>query len=128
MQEARFQAAVATLADAQQSVFVIVMRPEKSALVEAAYELKELGLGNQTLIVNQVFRATRSDDPVAKSIENLGREVLEQMPPALRMFRATRCRFGPLIWWVSMRSAPCCREMARQPRPFHRLDCQNDAS
>lgn len=85
----RFKAAVATLADPQQAMFVIVMRPEKSALVEAARtssELKELGLGNQTLIVNQVFRATRSDDSVAKSLEDLGRDVLEQMPPALRMF------------------------------------------
>ena len=89
MQEARFKAAVATLADSQQAVFVLVMRPEKSAVIEAARtsaELKEPGLGNQTLIVNQVFRATRADDLVAKSLEDLGRQVLEQMPAALRTF------------------------------------------
>jgi arsenite/tail-anchored protein-transporting ATPase len=89
MQQARFEAAVSTLADPRQSIFVLVLRPEKSALAEAARtssELKELGLGNQCVIVNQVFHASLADDPVARSLEEAGLEVLEEMPSALRMF------------------------------------------
>jgi len=86
MQEERFKAALAALADPQQAVFFLVTRPEKSAIAEAARtssELNELGLASQYLIVNQVFRATRADDLVAKSLEELGRQALSQIPASL---------------------------------------------
>jgi len=86
MQEGRFRDAMVALADSQRTVFVLVTRPEKSALVEAARtssELKTLGLGNQCLVVNGVFRATGADDKVAKALEELGRQALAQVPEAL---------------------------------------------
>ncbi len=86
MPEERFKAALAALAGPQQAVFFLVTRPEKSAIAEAARtssELKEMGLGNQCLIVNQVFRATRADAIVAKSLEELGRQALSQIPASL---------------------------------------------
>jgi arsenite-transporting ATPase len=86
MQEGRFKDAMVALADSQRTVFVLVTRPEKSALVEAARtssELKALGLGNQCLVVNGVFQATKADDKVAKALEELGRQALAQVPEAL---------------------------------------------
>ncbi len=84
-QEERFRAAMLALADPSQTGFVLVTRPEKSALTEAARtssELKALGLANQCLVVNGVLRATTSD-PVAKSLAGLEQQILAQMPRAL---------------------------------------------
>ena len=86
MQEGRFRDAMVALADSQRTVFVLVTRPEKSALVEAARtssELKTLGLGNQCLVVNGVFHATAADDRVAKVLEELGRAALAEVPEVL---------------------------------------------
>lgn len=86
MQEGRFRDAMLALADSQRTVFVLVARPEKSALVEAARtssELKTLGLGNQSLVVNGVFHATGTDDKVAMALEERGRQALAQVPAAL---------------------------------------------
>jgi len=58
MQEARFQAAMAALTDAEQTTVVLVARPDASTLDEAgrtAVELSALGLRNQRLVVNGVF-------------------------------------------------------------------------
>ena len=58
-------------------------RPERSALAEAARtsaELQALGLLNQRLVVNGVFHATLSDDPIAKSLEDSGQQALAAMP------------------------------------------------
>jgi arsenite-transporting ATPase len=87
MQEGRFRDAMIALADSQRTVFVLVTRPEKSAIAEAArtsWELKTLGLANQCLVVNGVFHATGADDKVAKALEELGRQALAQIPEALR--------------------------------------------
>ena len=54
---------------------VLVTRPDKSALAEAARtcdELKELGLNNQRLVVNGVFHASTQTDAVALAFEALG--------------------------------------------------------
>lgn len=87
MQEERFLAALNTLSDAKQTTVVLVARPEKGALLEAANtseELLALGLSNQRLVVNGVFHATDSSDLVASSIEKLGLNELAAMPVGLR--------------------------------------------
>ncbi len=49
-----------------------------------AVELRALGLANQRLAINGVFRASQpGQDPVADAIERLGREAMGQMPDAL---------------------------------------------
>lgn len=87
MQESRFRAAMTALADPDRTTFVLVTRPERSAIAEAdrtSGELKSLGLGNQWLIVNGIFHATRHDDDVAKALEEVGRQALAEIPEALR--------------------------------------------
>jgi arsenite-transporting ATPase len=87
MQEQLFNAALAALNDATQTTVVLVARPDKGALDEAARtsdELRALGLTNQRLVVNAVFHRTHTDDPIAAAIEALGRKALDEMPAALR--------------------------------------------
>lgn len=87
MQEQLFNAVLAALNDATQTTVVLVARPDKGALDEAARtsdELRALGLTNQRLVVNAVFHRTHADDPIATAIEALGRKALDEMPAALR--------------------------------------------
>ncbi|MEO0002673.1 MAG: arsenical pump-driving ATPase, partial [Pseudomonadota bacterium] len=87
MQEARFNAALAALSDPRQTTVILVARPERGAIAEAARssdELRALGLGNQALIVNGLFQASDPHDPVAGAIEALGRQALAEMPLPLR--------------------------------------------
>ena len=87
MQETRFRAALAALGDAARTAIILVTRPDRSALREAARtsaELQALGLGNQRLAINGVFHASNRSDSVALSVETLGREALTEMPAILR--------------------------------------------
>lgn len=87
MQEARFNAALAALSDPRQTTVILVVRPDRSAIAEAArtsVELVELGLSNQALIVNGLFQASDPHDLVAGAIEALGRQALQDMPIPLR--------------------------------------------
>ncbi len=86
MQRDRYREAVAALADANRTRLILVARPERATLAEAARtsgELAALGLSNQHLVVNGVFLATDRSDPLAVAIEASGREALEQMPEEL---------------------------------------------
>ncbi len=87
MQEERFKAALAALSDPAQTTVVLVTRPDKGAMAEAARsaeELKGLGLHNQRLAINGVFHASDSRDAVAAAIEALGQQALDEMPASLR--------------------------------------------
>jgi arsenite-transporting ATPase len=46
--------------------------------------LASLGIHNQCLVINGVFRATRRDDPVAVAFEQRGQQALAAMPETLR--------------------------------------------
>lgn len=87
MQEIRFKAALDALSDPALTTVVLVTRPEKGAIAEASRtseELQALGLGNQRLIVNGVFRSSRNNDAVANALESLGQLAIDDMPPNLR--------------------------------------------
>ena len=87
MQEARFRLALATLSDGSSTTVILVARPETSALNEAARtsaELRALGLFNQRLIVNGVFRASDRSDATAASLEDRGQQALSDFPTALK--------------------------------------------
>jgi len=87
MQEARFKAALAALSDAAKTTVILVARPDRGALAEAArtsVELLALGLGNQRLAINGVFHASDRSDAVAGAIEDVGQQALHDMPAALR--------------------------------------------
>ncbi len=98
MQESRFQAALDTLSDPSQTTVVLVTRPERGAIAEAARssaELRELGLGNQRLAVNGVFEATDRSDAVAIAIERLGQQALAALPAGLRELPQDRIPLRP---------------------------------
>lgn len=98
MQEARFRAALDALGDPSRTTVILVARPDRGALEEAARtaaELRPLGLGNQRLVVNGVFHASDHGDDVACAIEALGRQALREMPPALRGLPQDRVALRP---------------------------------
>lgn len=87
MQEARFKAALDALSDPAVTTVVLVTRPDKGAIAEAAHaseELYALGLKNQRLVINGDFHASDHTDAVAVAIEALGQQALKDMPPSLR--------------------------------------------
>jgi arsenite/tail-anchored protein-transporting ATPase len=89
MREERFRAALAALSDPHMTAIVLVTRPEKSAIAEAARtsaELRALGLFNQRLVANGVFHAALDGDPIAQSLEQTGQQALSEMPEFLRLF------------------------------------------
>ena len=73
-----YENAVAALADGQRTTLVLVSRAEKAALAEAertSGELAAIGVRNQRLILNGLFKATGSD-PVALALEDRGSQAL----------------------------------------------------
>ena len=87
MQEERFRHAMEALANERLTTIVLVTRPERGAIREAdrtSVELKAMGLSNQHLVVNGVFRASGARDAVAASLEKEGRSALADMPEGLR--------------------------------------------
>ena len=87
MQEERFRHAMEALANERLTTIVLVTRPERGAIREAdrtSVELRAMGLSNQHLVVNGVFRASGARDAVAASLEKEGRSALADMPEGLR--------------------------------------------
>ena len=98
MQETRFQAALAALGDPARTTIVLVTRPDRGAIREAARtseELGALGLHNQRLAINGVFEASDASDRVARSFEDLGRRALDEMPAGLRSLPQSRVPLRP---------------------------------
>ena len=73
-----YEHAVATLADGERTTLVLVSRAQKASLREAertSQELAAIGVRNQRLILNGVFKASDSD-PVALALEGRGAQAL----------------------------------------------------
>ncbi len=86
MQEARFRAALDVLGEAGKTTILLVTRPDRAALAEAARtstELRALDFANQRLVINGVFTASLPGDTVAASVERQGQAALAAMPDAL---------------------------------------------
>lgn len=82
-QESLFAAALASLRDPILTTVVLVARPEKSTLDEAARssrDLLDLGLSHQVLVVNGVFVAKDPNDPLAKAFEDKSNFALHHIP------------------------------------------------
>ena len=93
-----YEKAVGTLNDPRLTLLVLVTRAETSAIKEAARasaELAGLGIRNQHLIVNGVFKATDADDPVASAFEQRGRAALDLIPEILADLPRTSIPFHP---------------------------------
>lgn len=91
-QQALYQQTVQALGDPQITTLVLVARPETTAFREAARtsgELAALGVHNQHLVVNGIFRATNGDDPFALALQRRGEQAIAEIPAQLRDFPRT---------------------------------------
>jgi arsenite/tail-anchored protein-transporting ATPase len=74
-----YEGAVAALADGERTTLVLVSRAQRAALAEAertSGELWGVGVRNQRLILNGVFRASAEGDQIAEALERRGAEAL----------------------------------------------------
>lgn len=72
MQEVPFKAALDALCNPELTTVVLVTRADAGAIGEASRtsdELQTLGLHNQRLVINGVFRASDRNDAIAAAIE-----------------------------------------------------------
>lgn len=91
-QQGRYEATVAALGDESQTTFVLVARPEASALREAdrtSHELMTLGLKNQRLVVNGLFIPALRGDKIADAMAARSQASLDLMPPGIASLRRT---------------------------------------
>jgi arsenite/tail-anchored protein-transporting ATPase len=85
-QRQQYQSAVATLADGSQTTIVLVSRPQKAALAEAARtsgELAGLGITHQRLVVNGLMPEAVTDDPLAQAMQQRDQQALKKVPDTL---------------------------------------------
>lgn len=83
----RYHTVVNRLKDPSLTSFYIVARADKPSLKEASRtskELKELGMSNQLLYINGVFKAIDKNDFIAQKIEEIGSEQLHSIPENLK--------------------------------------------
>jgi arsenite/tail-anchored protein-transporting ATPase len=115
-QRERYAATVAALEDPATTTVVLVSRPEPGALAEAArthHELSALGLANQRLIVNGVFRATDPGDALAVAIERRARAAMQAIPAVLAALPRTEVPLQP----HNLVGLEALRALFRDPRP-----------
>ncbi|MCB2298209.1 arsenical pump-driving ATPase [Clostridium tagluense] len=80
-----YKKAVETLGDGDLTTLMLVSRPEMTPLKEAeraSKELSEIGVNNQTVIINGVL--TSYDDSVSESLYKKQQKSLKQMPEGLQ--------------------------------------------
>jgi arsenite/tail-anchored protein-transporting ATPase len=85
-QKSLYDASISALTDASVTTLVLVSRPDRGALAEAARtsaELADMGVSNQRLFLNGVFIAQDRTDRAALALEARGAAAVGEMPPAL---------------------------------------------
>lgn len=85
-QRERYESTVRALADPGLTTIILVARPDRVALIEAARsstELRAQGMTNQQLVINGLFHASDATDPLAAAIERRGAQALALMPAEL---------------------------------------------
>lgn len=87
-----YQQTVKALADPEATTLVLVTRAEPSAFREAertSSELRTLGVTNQHLLVNGVFTAESSEDPIAAAMQHRADQAIAEMPENVRALERT---------------------------------------
>jgi arsenite-transporting ATPase len=80
-----YKKAVETLSDSNMTTLILVSRPEAAPLKEAeraSKELADIGINNQTMIINGVL--TAYDDSISESLYHKQQRALSQMPQGLQ--------------------------------------------
>ncbi|MDZ7679557.1 MAG: arsenical pump-driving ATPase [Acidimicrobiales bacterium] len=88
-----YEGTVAALSDSTRTTVMLVSRPERSALREAARaasELAALGVENQRLIINGVLEHPAPDDAIATAYAHRQRAALDALPAPLDGLPGTR--------------------------------------
>lgn len=83
-----YKHAVDNLADKEKTTLILVSRPEETPLLEAersSFELKDLGIKNQLLIINGVL--DKATDDLSKKIMDNQQKAIENMPEAFKDFQ-----------------------------------------
>ena len=86
-QRVLYQTALEHLSNPNSTTVVLVSRPERNSLKEAArtkVELAELGIRNLRLIVNAVYSPAKTDDPIALAFASQVQDSLQSMPNSLK--------------------------------------------
>ncbi|MCB9757015.1 MAG: arsenical pump-driving ATPase [Candidatus Omnitrophica bacterium] len=94
-QQHLYQAVVDELKNPKQTTLVLVSRPEKMSLDEAARasgELGLLGLNNQRLVINGVFK-TSSEDEIAKAFALTSALAMQNVPDEIKHLDKTIINF-----------------------------------
>jgi arsenite-transporting ATPase len=84
-----YKQAVQTLSDSQKTNLILVSRPEMGPLKEAArssHELLQLGIKNQSLIINAVLEQIDDSDVVSKRLHERQQKALSEMPETLSAY------------------------------------------
>ncbi len=85
-QRERYEQAVSTLRNPTETTVVLVTRPDPIAIAEAertSHELEGIGLLNQQLAINAVFKAQNRSDKIALAFESRVTKALEGIPQGL---------------------------------------------
>ena len=91
-QQVLYQDTVKALSDPATTTLILVTRAEATAFREAARtsgELRALGVANQHLVINAVFRASNAEDPYAAAMQRRGDKAIAEMPEVLRSLPRT---------------------------------------
>ena len=97
-QRALYQATVQALSDPSRTRVVLVARPDLPALREAARtsrELAALGIANQHLVLNGIFKAASPADELAVAIEQRGIRALRAGPPEFELLPRSEVPLQP---------------------------------
>jgi arsenite-transporting ATPase len=97
-QRSLYAAAVATLSDPARTTMVLVSRPDRGALEEAertSAELADLGVRNQSLVLNGVFPEGATRDAVAQAMQRVSRRAVASMPARLAALERTTIALKP---------------------------------
>jgi arsenite-transporting ATPase len=97
-QRALYAATVERLSSANDTTVILVARADTASLREAnrtRLELADLGIGNQTLVVNGLFSGDPAGDAIAQAMVSRASDALETMPRELACLPQTRIPFLP---------------------------------
>lgn len=93
-----YERTLRALSDPGKTILVLVSRPEATSFREAertSGELSALGVTNQHLIVNGLFRAASRDDSIAAAFEGRAASALQSIPPVLARLPRTEVALSP---------------------------------
>jgi arsenite-transporting ATPase len=91
-QQVLYQDTVKALSDPATTTLILVTRAEATAFREAARtsgELQALGVANQHLVINALFRASDISDPYAIAMQRRGDKAIAEMPEVLKSLPRT---------------------------------------